>query len=84
MNHHTPITLARLQNAQAIAARVVRDHGETYLPLFVRINDELETKQKNQTNLTKALDIAENGDDKYVRIRQDLKTDQRKWPYRCL
>ncbi len=49
-----------IEMAYAVMAAVVRDHGETYLPIFERLHKELEARKSNRALLAIALKTADN------------------------
>jgi len=60
---HTPInpndiTYERLKEAYLSVAMIVAEHGECYLPIFERLDKELQKAEKNQSLLDKAFRIA--------------------------
>lgn len=53
------LTDENLQAAYKIIAGIVRQHGETYLPVFKRIHEEVELRKKQNDLLSLAIQIAE-------------------------
>ncbi|MEM7721727.1 MAG: hypothetical protein AAF376_05085 [Pseudomonadota bacterium] len=51
--------MADLKRARAVAAMVVRRRGAKFLPLFTRIEDEIEARQTTQSALDRAMAAAE-------------------------
>ncbi len=55
---HRDVSQADLERALRIVAEVISLHGEAYLPLFIRLRDELEQKKNRNTALQEALQLA--------------------------
>lgn len=55
---HREVSQADLESALRIVAEVISFHGEAYLPLFIRLRDELEQKKNQDTALQEALRLA--------------------------
>lgn len=53
------IPVADLEAARAVLARVVKHHGELYLPLFKRLDDECRARETAGNTLSRALQIAD-------------------------
>lgn len=54
------MTLAqKIETCYIIMARIVRDHGDEYLPVFQRMHEERELFNANQDLKSKALQVAE-------------------------
>lgn len=53
-----PLTLEKLLLVRSIAAQIVVRDGEKYLPIFERVDQEVEAMKARQTSLEKALMIA--------------------------
>lgn len=54
------ITEEVLEEAYRIMARIVRDYGEKYLPIFKRLHEEREIRKAKQELKDIALQIAQN------------------------
>lgn len=52
-----------LKNAFETAAKVVAKYGETYLPIFERLEREHQSRNKTKRMLERALNIAAESDD---------------------
>ena len=48
----------RLEAAYIAMAEIVTTYGETYLPIFQRLHDELETRRSNKTMMNIAKEIS--------------------------
>ncbi len=53
-----PITVAQLEVALDQAARLVTIYGEQYLPIFVRVESELEARRRTDNVIERARAIA--------------------------
>lgn len=53
-----PITLERLIHNRAIAAQIVKLHGEWAMPVFERLDRDIQTRQKQEQRLAAALSAA--------------------------
>lgn len=49
-----------LDEAYTIMARIIRDHGDKYLPVFKRLYEEKERRKANRNLIDKALQAAQN------------------------
>lgn len=47
-----------LERAYAVMARIIRDHGDKYLPIFKRLHEEREMREAKQGLKDIALQIA--------------------------
>ncbi|GAA3643703.1 hypothetical protein [Flavivirga jejuensis] len=56
----TDITLKLLIQCRNIMAKIIKEHGNEFLPIFIRIEKEIEQKKKDNHFKNKALQIAEN------------------------
>ena len=54
------VTDEELEKPYKIIAKIVRDYGDKYLPIFQRIHDEVERRKANQGLKDIALQIAQN------------------------
>ncbi|MEM6813271.1 MAG: hypothetical protein AAF600_02640 [Bacteroidota bacterium] len=54
------ITLDLLQDASMVMAQIVEKYGDLYIPIFVRIIDEIEDRKKNQSYKEIALQMLDN------------------------
>lgn len=54
------VTLYLLKDVQKISAEIVKQHGDLYLPVFIRIHEEIEKRKNNQSYKQIALQIALN------------------------
>lgn len=54
------VDVKMLEQVQRIIASVVVKHGDNYLPLFIRINGEVEKRKKEVSYRDIALQIASN------------------------
>lgn len=54
------LTDEMMEEAYAIMAKVVRDHGDKYLPLFQRLHDERAARKAKQDLKNIALQVAQN------------------------
>ncbi len=52
------VSRADIERALRIIAEVISLHGETYLPIFIRLRDELEKRKATDTALKEALRMA--------------------------
>lgn len=52
-----------LKKAFEVAAKVVAKYGETYLPIFERLEQEYQSRQETKKVLERALTIAEETSD---------------------
>lgn len=52
-------TEKNIEASMILAARIVARHGEVYLPIFERLEDELEDARKAETRLNRAIGIAQ-------------------------
>jgi hypothetical protein len=57
---HREVSKADLERSLRIAAEVISLHGETYLPIFIRLRDELEQRKVRDAVLEEALQLARN------------------------
>ncbi len=57
---HSEVSRAEIERALRIIAEVISLHGETYLPIFIRLRDELEQRKVRDTALEEALKLAHN------------------------
>lgn len=57
-----PVTLSELRHARWLAAIVVRDFGEKYLPIFERLDAECEAMERKEMLLQRAHEIASGED----------------------
>lgn len=57
-----------LLTAYRVAAQMVADHGDKYLPLFERLDNELQALKKKDRILNRALDVALNGTNHFGRM----------------
>lgn len=53
------ITLSQLKQAYLQAAKIVARHGDTYLPIFERVETEYQERKKQIDALNRAIMIAE-------------------------
>ena len=51
-------TMDELTEARAVAARIVDRHGEAYLPIFIRLDREIEARLGEASALEKARRLA--------------------------
>lgn len=47
-----------IEAVMILAARIVAKYGETYLPIFERLEDELSAARADATRLDRAIEIA--------------------------
>ncbi|MCL4677720.1 MAG: hypothetical protein KJ017_03895 [Alphaproteobacteria bacterium] len=47
-----------IETTLVLAARIVARYGETYLPIFERLEDELDAARTSATRLDRAIEIA--------------------------
>jgi hypothetical protein len=59
-NLNEPISLEDIQRAYGIAARVIKDFGDVYLPIFQRLHEELAERKKQLDMKAVALSVADN------------------------
>ena len=52
------LTLERVMRAKIIAAKIVATHGDAYLPLFTRLEEDVERLSKDKEAIERALKIA--------------------------
>lgn len=57
------ITLELLKEARLISAKVVERYGDSYLPIFVRVQNEIDLRKSHQSYREKALQLL--GDNAY-------------------
>mgnify|MGYP001314002769 CR=1 FL=1 len=57
------VSLDDLQTAYEVAAQLVVDHGDQYLPLFERLDQEVQLRQERDTLKDRALAVVEKGQD---------------------
>ena len=55
---NSELTTERVMRAKIIAAKIVAAHGDSYLPLFTRLEDEVERLSKDKEAIERALEIA--------------------------
>jgi len=55
---NAPITLNDVERATKVAARLVKLYGETYLPLYKRMKEELAQKQQEDDLMQEAIQLA--------------------------
>jgi hypothetical protein len=48
-----------LEQAYVIMAKIIRDHGEKYLPIFKRLDEERKSRQTNRDLTLVALQVAQ-------------------------
>jgi hypothetical protein len=53
------VTDEELEECYHIMARIIRDHGDVYLPIFKRLHEERELRRKNNDLKSIALRIAD-------------------------
>ncbi len=58
MQETNTVTDEMLERAYTIIAKIIRDHGDKYLPIFKRIHEEREARKANQDLKDIALQIA--------------------------
>lgn len=56
------LDLARLEKARKIVAQAIKLHGDAYLPVFIRLDQEIEALKVKDSALNKALLLAAQGD----------------------
>ncbi len=54
----TDVAVEDLRTAYRVAARLVTDHGEQYLPLFERLDHEIQAHEKRQEMKARALQVS--------------------------
>lgn len=59
MTQSKRLTDENLQAAYKIIAGIVSQHGETYLPIFKRVHEEVELRKKQNDLLSLAITLAE-------------------------
>ena len=52
------LTLERVMRTKIIAAKIVAIHGDTYLPLFTRLEEDVERLSKDKEAFERAVKIA--------------------------
>lgn len=52
------VTDENMEAAYVIMAKIIRDHGDKYLPIFKRIHEERELRKANQDLRNIALQVA--------------------------
>ena len=55
---NSELTTERVMQAKIIAAKIVATHGDAYLPLFTRLEEEVERLSKDKEAIERALEIA--------------------------
>lgn len=56
-------TEKEIEAVMVLAARIVARYGETYLPIFERLEDELAAARTSATRLDRAMEIARESTD---------------------
>lgn len=51
-------TEKEIEDVMVLAARIVARYGERYLPIFERLEDELDVSRADATRLDRAIEIA--------------------------
>ncbi len=51
-------TEKEIEAVMVLAARIVARYGETYLPIFERLEDELDAARASATRLDRAIEVA--------------------------
>lgn len=54
------VTDEEIETAYIIMAKIIRDYGDKYLPIFKRIHEERELRKANQGLKNIALQVAQN------------------------
>lgn len=54
------VTDEMLEKAYSIMAKIIRDHGDKYLPIFKRLHEERELRKAKQDLKNIALQVAQN------------------------
>jgi hypothetical protein len=60
MGKKNVVTDEKLEEAYQVIARIVRDYGEKYLPIFKRLHEEREIRKASQDLKDIALQVAQN------------------------
>lgn len=55
---HDEVSFTDLRAAYEIAASMVAEHGDKYLPLFERFDREMQTRQQQEAVKSRALEVA--------------------------
>ena len=55
---NSELTTERVMQAKIIAAKIVATHGDAYLPLFTRLEEEVERLSKDKEAIERALESA--------------------------
>lgn len=53
-----PITLAEMEHGRELAAFIVLEYGEQYLPIFERLDDECASLQRRHDSLARVRQVA--------------------------
>lgn len=53
-----PVSSADLESAYNQAAQLVVEHGEEFLPLFERMDEEMQSRETTRTQIEKAREVA--------------------------
>ena len=71
---HEP-SIEQIEEARNVCAKVIAMHGEKYLPIFERLDNELHQRKKQDCLLQKALKIATQNDTHFAtQLRSSFNT----------
>lgn len=60
MSDTNSITDEQIETAYIIIAKIIRDYGDRYIPIFKRVHDERERRKADMRLKNIALQVAEN------------------------
>ncbi len=60
VRQHQPVTVERLERGLVLLAHIIAMDGEVYLPLFNKLEEELQSARRKQSTMDRAMQIVEN------------------------